>query len=162
MAAGLGVVEERFGRPVAVVAHSIGAMATVLAFSERPPVAAVFLAPVLDLREPLGIFSDRARLAPWTARSLRRRVQRFTGELMARRHGGCGCRPSRHRVVVGPRPRRSRRVLLNLDGTSSFSAEDSTRRGSRIGAQPPSERSLRRLKSQALPDPGNTDKTHGE
>jgi len=81
MAAGLGVVKARFGRPAAVVAHSIGAMATVLAFSERPPVAAVFLAPVLDLRDPLGIFSDRARLAPWTARSLRRRVQRFTGEL---------------------------------------------------------------------------------
>jgi pimeloyl-ACP methyl ester carboxylesterase len=80
MAAGLRALESRYGPPGALVTHSIGAMAAVLAFGEAPAAAAVFLAPVLDLRDPLRLFSDRAKLAPWTTRSLSRRVRSFTGE----------------------------------------------------------------------------------
>ena len=80
MAAGLEAVEARFGAPEAVIAHSLGAMATVMAFGERPPRTTVWLAPMLDVRDSLRVFSQRARLAPWTARSLRRRVERFIGE----------------------------------------------------------------------------------
>jgi pimeloyl-ACP methyl ester carboxylesterase len=47
MAAGLDSMADRFGSPVAVVAHSLGALATVVSFSNSPPPAAVFIAPVL-------------------------------------------------------------------------------------------------------------------
>lgn len=80
MAAGLEAIELRLGPPAALITHSIGAMAAVLAFADRPPAAAVFLAPVLDLRDPLRVFSDRAKLAPWTARSLSRRIRSFAGD----------------------------------------------------------------------------------
>jgi len=80
MAAGLRSVEASFGPPAGVIAHSLGVMATVMAFSDRPPDTAIWLAPVLDVRDSLQLFSRRAKLAPWTARSLRRRVERFIGE----------------------------------------------------------------------------------
>ena len=80
MAAGIEAIAAGFGRPAGVIAHSLGAMATVLALGDRPPDSAIWLAPVLDVRDSLRVFSQRARLAPWTARSLRRRVQRFIGE----------------------------------------------------------------------------------
>ena len=80
MASGLKSVEASFGPPVGVIAHSLGAMATVMAFGDRPPDTAVWLAPVLDVRDSLQVFSRRAKLAPWTARSLRRRVERYIGD----------------------------------------------------------------------------------
>ena len=80
MAAGLEAVEARFGSPAALIAHSLGAVTTQIAFAERPPDTVVWLAPVMDLRAPLRLFSRRAKLAPWTARSLHRRVRRFIGE----------------------------------------------------------------------------------
>ena len=80
MAAGLEAVEARFGPPSALITHSLGAMAALIAFAERPPDRAVWLAPVLDLRLPLQLFSRRAKLAPWTTRSLHRRARRFIGE----------------------------------------------------------------------------------
>ena len=80
MAAGLRAIAKSFGPPVGVIAHSLGAMATVMAFGDRPPEIAIWLAPVLDVRDSLQVFSLRAKLAPWTARSLRRRVERFIGE----------------------------------------------------------------------------------
>jgi pimeloyl-ACP methyl ester carboxylesterase len=80
MAAGLEAVVASFGPPAGVIAHSLGAIATVMAFRDRPPDVAVWLAPVLDVRESLEIFSHRAKLAPWTARSLKRRVERFIGD----------------------------------------------------------------------------------
>jgi hypothetical protein len=80
MAAGLEAVESSFGTPSGVIAHSLGAMASVMAFGDRPPDVAVWLAPVLDVRDSLQVFSHRARLAPWTARSLNRRVERFIGD----------------------------------------------------------------------------------
>jgi pimeloyl-ACP methyl ester carboxylesterase len=81
MAAGVEAIAASFGPPAGVIAHSLGAMATVMAFGDRPPGVAVWLAPVLDVRDSLQVFSRRARLAPWTARSLRRRVERFIGDL---------------------------------------------------------------------------------
>ena len=80
MAAGLGAIEAGFGPPAGVIAHSLGAMATVMAFGDRPPGVAVWLAPVLDVRDSLQVFSQRAMLAPWTTRALRRRVERFIGD----------------------------------------------------------------------------------
>ena len=80
MAAGLEAVEARFGPPAALVAHSLGAVTALMAFKERPPERVVWLAPVTDLRAPLRLFSGRAKLAPWTARSLYRRARRFIGE----------------------------------------------------------------------------------
>jgi len=80
MAAGLEAVAASFGPPAGVIAHSLGATATVMAFRDRPPDVAVWLAPHLDIRESLEIFSHRAKLAPWTARSLKRRVERFIGD----------------------------------------------------------------------------------
>ncbi len=80
IAAALEAVETTFGPSEAVIAHSLGAMATVMAFDDRPPRAVVWLAPVLDVRDSLKVFSHRAKLAPWTTRSLRRRVERFIGD----------------------------------------------------------------------------------
>lgn len=80
MAAGLEAVETSFGPPAVLITHSLGAMASVMAFAERPPDCAVWLAPVLDLRAPLELFSRRAKLAPWTTRSLHRTVKSFAGE----------------------------------------------------------------------------------
>jgi len=71
---------QQVGPPAAVIAHSLGAMAAVLASFDRLPQAVVFIAPILDLREALSRFCARARLAPWTVQSLRRRVRRFVGE----------------------------------------------------------------------------------
>ena len=45
IAAGCAPSPKRFGRPEAVVAHSLGAMASVMAFHDAPPRSAVFLAP---------------------------------------------------------------------------------------------------------------------
>jgi hypothetical protein len=55
-------------------------MATVLSSFEQPLKAAVFLAPILDIRQALARFAVRAQLAPWTRRSLKRRVRRFGAE----------------------------------------------------------------------------------
>jgi len=83
MAATLGAVVEEYGDPRAVVAHSLGAMASLVAFEDAPPPRAVFLAPGLDVNQLLDTFSARARLLPWTSRSLRRRIRRFVGERWA-------------------------------------------------------------------------------
>ena len=80
MAAGLEAVEERFGPPAVVIAHSLGAMTSVMTWGDRPPKAAVWLAPVLDLRSTLLLFASRAQLAPWTGRLLMARVKRFAGD----------------------------------------------------------------------------------
>ena len=61
IAAGLESVEASFGPPAGVIAHSLGAMATVLAFSDRPPDTAVWLAPVLDVRDSLQVFSQSSK-----------------------------------------------------------------------------------------------------
>jgi pimeloyl-ACP methyl ester carboxylesterase len=90
MAAGLEAVEARFGPPAMLVAHSLGAMAAMIAFAERPPERAVWLAPILDVRATLQLFSHRAKLAPWTTRSLHRRVKRFIGEWWPALTSGAG------------------------------------------------------------------------
>ncbi|HSJ84236.1 MAG TPA: alpha/beta fold hydrolase [Acidimicrobiia bacterium] len=83
MAATLGAVVEEYGDPRAVVAHSLGAMASLVAFEDAPPPRAVFLAPGLDVNQLLDTFAVRAQLLPWTSRSLRRRIRRFVGEKWA-------------------------------------------------------------------------------
>lgn len=83
MAATLGAVADVYDEPHTVVAHSLGAMASLVAFENSPPPRAVFLAPGLDVNQLLDTFSDRAQLLPWTSRSLRRKIRRFVGEKWA-------------------------------------------------------------------------------
>lgn len=77
MSEALASVVDRFGAPVAVVAHSLGAMVTLHAMEDAMPEGLVLLAPVLDVGEVLDTFSERAQLFPWTARALRRRITSF-------------------------------------------------------------------------------------
>lgn len=70
---------DQFGHPAAVVAHSLGSMATLRAFRGRVPASVVLLAPVLDVNVALEKFIERAQLMPWTARSLVGRIRKFIG-----------------------------------------------------------------------------------
>lgn len=79
MAAAIDAMVDAFGHPFAVVAHSLGSMATVRSLRGRMPDRLVLLAPVLDVEVALDRFAQRARLTRVTARSLRRRVRRFIG-----------------------------------------------------------------------------------
>lgn len=83
MSAALTHLAGRFGQPQAVVAHSLGAMATVYAFQGAMPERVVLLAPMLDINEALGTFASRARLMPWTAAALKKRLRRFCGDSWA-------------------------------------------------------------------------------
>jgi alpha-beta hydrolase superfamily lysophospholipase len=80
MSAALRALVERFGHPEAVIAHSLGSMAAVYAFRDEMPERLVLLAPMLDVSEALATFAERARLFPWTAASLKRRIRRFCGD----------------------------------------------------------------------------------
>jgi pimeloyl-ACP methyl ester carboxylesterase len=79
MTAAIESLVDRFGQPTAVVAHSLGSMATVRALRTQMPGSLVLLAPLLDVEVALAKFIERAQLAPWTARSLVRRIKRFVG-----------------------------------------------------------------------------------
>lgn len=83
MASALNQLVGQFGKPQAVIAHSLGAMAVVYAFQRAMPERLVLLAPMLDINEALGTFAIRARLMPWTAASLKKRLRRFTGDSWA-------------------------------------------------------------------------------
>lgn len=67
------------GRPELVVAHSLGAMAVVLALGTAPP-PTVFVAPVLSVETALDGFAAQAGLRPATQRRLTRRIRRFVGD----------------------------------------------------------------------------------
>jgi len=81
--AALRALVERFGQPEAVIAHSLGSMAAVYAFQDEMPERLVLLAPMLDVSKALATFAERARLLPWTAASLTRRIRRFCGDSWA-------------------------------------------------------------------------------
>lgn len=83
MSSALEHLATRFGEPQGVVAHSLGAMATVYAFQGAMPERVVLLAPMLDINEALDTFALRARLMPWTAASLKKRLRRFCGDSWA-------------------------------------------------------------------------------
>lgn len=80
MADAIEAVVDEYGTPIAVVAHSLGSMATIHALAGSMPTRLVLLAPVLDVEEVLEVFGSRAELMPWAAASLRRRIRRFVGE----------------------------------------------------------------------------------
>ena len=80
MAAAVGALVNDFGQPHAIVAHSLGAMATVHALRDSLPQKVVFIAPVLDVGDALVEFARRAQLYPWTARSLNRRIRKYIGD----------------------------------------------------------------------------------
>jgi hypothetical protein len=58
-------------------------MATVYAFQEAMPDRVALLAPMLDINEALDTFASRARLMPWTAAALKKRLRRFCGDSWA-------------------------------------------------------------------------------
>jgi alpha-beta hydrolase superfamily lysophospholipase len=80
MAAVLQQMLQQYGKPEAVVAHSLGSMAAVFVFQGDMPGRLVLLAPMLDVTEGLETFALRARLLPWAAASLKRRIRRFCGD----------------------------------------------------------------------------------
>jgi pimeloyl-ACP methyl ester carboxylesterase len=65
------------GEPVAVIAHSFAAMALRMLFHDRAPATLVLLAPALKVSDVFSVFADRARLLPWTRKSLWRRLERW-------------------------------------------------------------------------------------
>ena len=83
MSSALNQLVAQFGDPQAVVAHSLGAMAVVYAFRGAMPERVVLLAPMLDINEALDTFASRARLMPWTAASLEKKLRRFCGDSWA-------------------------------------------------------------------------------
>jgi alpha-beta hydrolase superfamily lysophospholipase len=83
MSTALQALRERFGQPDAVIAHSLGSMAAVYAFQDEMPERFVLLAPMLDVSEALATFAERARLLPWSAAFLRRRIRHFCGDSWA-------------------------------------------------------------------------------
>ncbi|CAN5762376.1 hypothetical protein BH23ACT4_BH23ACT4_00740 [soil metagenome] len=79
MSSALNQLVDQFGEPQAAIAHSLGAMTVVHAFQGAMPERLVLLAPMLDINEALDTFASRARLMPWTASSLKKKLRRFTG-----------------------------------------------------------------------------------
>lgn len=80
MASALDALVDVVGWPVGVVAHSLGSVATLMAFNEGLPERTVLVAPVLDIEHAVTVFADRARLFPWTARRIRSRFMSFVGD----------------------------------------------------------------------------------
>ncbi len=80
MSSALNQLGAQVGAPQAVIAHSLGAMAVAYAFQGAMPERVVLLAPMLDINEALDTFATRARLMPWTAASLEKRLRRFIGD----------------------------------------------------------------------------------
>lgn len=83
MSSALRHLAGEFGEPQGVVAHSLGAMASVYTFRGAMPERVVLLAPMLDINEALDTFASRARLMPWTAAALKKRLRRFCGDSWA-------------------------------------------------------------------------------
>lgn len=84
VARALTTVADTIGPPRAVIAHSLGAMATRLAFHQSAPSLVVFVAPLLVVSDALDVFSDRARLLPWADRGLRRGLRSWDPDLYPR------------------------------------------------------------------------------
>lgn len=83
MSSALTHLASQFGQPQGVIAHSLGAMASVYAFQGAMPERVVLLAPMLDINEALDTFAIRARLMPWTSASLKKRLRHFCGDSWA-------------------------------------------------------------------------------
>lgn len=81
VAAALRALIEDFGTPDLIVAHSFAAMVLRLAFGDDAPPRVVLIAPALDVRDALDVFSDRLRLLPWARRGLRRRLEEWDRSL---------------------------------------------------------------------------------
>lgn len=84
IARAVNTVVEAYGPPRAVIAHSLGAMATRLAFAESAPPLVVYMAPCLVVGDALDVFSARARLLPWADRGLRRGLRSWDPDLFPR------------------------------------------------------------------------------
>lgn len=81
VAAAVRELPAALGDPEVVIAHSFGAIALRLALAPRVPPATVLLAPALKVSDVFGVFSERARLLPWTRASLWRRLEAWDPEV---------------------------------------------------------------------------------
>ncbi len=81
VAGALTRIAEEVGPPRALLAHSLGAMATRLAFRESPPSRVVLIAPLLVVSDALDTFSSRAQLLPWADRGLRKGLRSWDPSL---------------------------------------------------------------------------------
>jgi hypothetical protein len=79
MSGALHQLADRQGPPELVVAHSFGAMATMLAFHDKPPATTVFLAPALSFDALLRRYAEVAGLTHRTEAVLCCRMREFLG-----------------------------------------------------------------------------------
>jgi pimeloyl-ACP methyl ester carboxylesterase len=86
----LHVLAERQGQPAMIVGHSLGALAAAMAFDDAPPAAAAFLAPALSTDAVLDSYAQMLGLRAATARELRRRIERFVGDVWPQVNRGAG------------------------------------------------------------------------
>lgn len=82
MASALSSVEAEFGRPTVVVAHSAGALATMVALSEPLPQALAFIAAPTTVGGMVATFSRALGVGPRSAAAMRRLVERRIGRPM--------------------------------------------------------------------------------
>lgn len=83
-AAALGAVADRFGPAHAVVAHSMGALPSLMVHRDGLPVGRfVLLAPMRDLATHLDRFGAAAGMGPRTRRLMDARITRLTGHFVA-------------------------------------------------------------------------------
>lgn len=79
MASAVRALVDSLGGAAGVVAHSLGSVATLVAFDDGMPARIVLVAPVLDIEHAVTVFVSRAQLFPWTADRLRSRFKDFVG-----------------------------------------------------------------------------------
>ncbi len=83
LAGAVRAITEQLGGVHAIVAHSMGAFATILAMADGlEPERVVFIAPLVRVESALRTFRQALNLPPRTARELERRLKRRFGESM--------------------------------------------------------------------------------
>jgi pimeloyl-ACP methyl ester carboxylesterase len=95
MASSLRVVAAEYGTVHAVVAHSLGAIATTIAIRRQwvEPEQTAFIAPVTEVRSSLAQFADALAVGPLARQHLDAEVRRHTG-LAIDDFGYSGCDPA--------------------------------------------------------------------
>ena len=83
LAGAVRAITEELGGVHAIVAHSMGAFATIIAMADGlEPQRVVFIAPLVRVESALRTFGKALNLPPRTARELERRLKRRFGENM--------------------------------------------------------------------------------
>lgn len=100
MAEAIRSVIQVFGEPDVIVAHSLAAMAVRIAFVDNPAPTTVLISPLLSSDEAVEVFSDRAKLLPWTSAVLKKRFKNFAGDWHERFNEGAGADYGSTRLLV--------------------------------------------------------------